>query len=125
MVRALFTVAECLQPAVIFIDEIDSILSARKAEGEAAMMWCRHRICLLQFCAGCGGMDLLWSCAGAAVASKRNRVHTTHHRFSRSNSAYGQNSSDDGWSAGQYWCQWLNRAHFTCCRQASTRPAAA
>lgn len=33
MVRALFTVAECLQPAVIFIDEIDSILSARKAEG--------------------------------------------------------------------------------------------
>ena len=34
MVRALFTVAECLQPAVIFIDEIDSILSARKAEGE-------------------------------------------------------------------------------------------
>ena len=36
MVRALFTVAECLQPAVIFIDEIDSILSARKAEGEPA-----------------------------------------------------------------------------------------
>lgn len=34
MVRALFTVAECLQPSVIFIDEIDSILSARISEGE-------------------------------------------------------------------------------------------
>ncbi|KAJ9506314.1 hypothetical protein QJQ45_005068 [Haematococcus lacustris] len=33
MVRALFTVAACLQPSVIFIDEIDSVLSARKAEG--------------------------------------------------------------------------------------------
>lgn len=33
MVRALFAVAAALQPAVIFIDEIDSILSARKAEG--------------------------------------------------------------------------------------------
>ena len=32
-VRALFTVAACVPPAVIFIDEIDSILSARKAEG--------------------------------------------------------------------------------------------
>ncbi|GFH17794.1 AAA-domain-containing protein, partial [Haematococcus lacustris] len=34
MVRALFTVAACLQPSVIFIDEIDSVLSARKAEGQ-------------------------------------------------------------------------------------------
>ena len=33
MVRALFAVAGCMQPAVIFIDEIDSILSARKSEG--------------------------------------------------------------------------------------------
>ena len=39
-VRALFTVAACVPPAVIFIDEIDSILSARKAEGA-----CRY-ICL-------------------------------------------------------------------------------
>eukprot|EP00891_Asterochloris_glomerata_P000599 jgi/Astpho2/599/e_gw1.00013.73.1_t len=34
MVRALFAVAGCMQPAVIFIDEIDSVLSARKSEGE-------------------------------------------------------------------------------------------
>ncbi|GIM10204.1 hypothetical protein Vretimale_13955, partial [Volvox reticuliferus] len=34
MVRALFALAGCLQPSVIFIDEIDSLLSARKAEGE-------------------------------------------------------------------------------------------
>ena len=33
MVRALFAVAGCMQPAVIFVDEIDSILSARKSEG--------------------------------------------------------------------------------------------
>lgn len=33
MVRALFAVAAALQPAVIFIDEIDSVLSARKADG--------------------------------------------------------------------------------------------
>lgn len=33
MVRALFAVAGCLQPSVIFIDEIDSVLSARKSEG--------------------------------------------------------------------------------------------
>ena len=36
MVRALFAVAGCMQPAVIFIDEIDSVLSARKSEGKVA-----------------------------------------------------------------------------------------
>ena len=34
MVRVLFAVAGWLAPAVIFIDEIDSLLSARKSEGE-------------------------------------------------------------------------------------------
>jgi len=37
MVRALFAVAGCMQPAVIFVDEIDSILSARKSEGTHAV----------------------------------------------------------------------------------------
>ncbi|KAG7985905.1 hypothetical protein I3843_03G051100 [Carya illinoinensis] len=34
LVRALFGVACCRQPAVIFVDEIDSLLSQRKSEGE-------------------------------------------------------------------------------------------
>ena len=34
LVRALFEMARELQPSIIFLDEIDSILSARKSEGE-------------------------------------------------------------------------------------------
>lgn len=34
LVRALFGVASCVQPAVIFVDEIDSLLSQRKEDGE-------------------------------------------------------------------------------------------
>ncbi|KAI4387700.1 hypothetical protein MLD38_000112 [Melastoma candidum] len=34
LVRALFGVAHCRQPAVIFVDEIDSLLSQRKSDGE-------------------------------------------------------------------------------------------
>ena len=34
LVRTLFTVASCLSPAVIFVDEIDSVLSARKSDGK-------------------------------------------------------------------------------------------
>ena len=41
MVRILFAVAQALQPTVIFIDEIDSILSARKSDG----MYASHRMC--------------------------------------------------------------------------------
>lgn len=34
LVRTLFTIAIAVQPSVVFVDEIDSILSARKSEGE-------------------------------------------------------------------------------------------
>jgi SpoVK/Ycf46/Vps4 family AAA+-type ATPase len=40
MVRALFAVATHLQPSVIFIDEIDSLLSARKADGAHVWSFC-------------------------------------------------------------------------------------
>jgi ATP-dependent Zn protease len=33
-VKVLFAVAGVMQPSVIFIDEIDSIMSARKADGK-------------------------------------------------------------------------------------------
>ncbi len=48
-VRALFAVAACLQPSVIFIDEIDSILSARKSDGAPGVLKCRAargRLCV-------------------------------------------------------------------------------
>lgn len=40
-VRALFAVAAHVAPAVIFIDEVDSLLSARKADGEPARVLSR------------------------------------------------------------------------------------
>ncbi|DBB14319.1 TPA: Fidgetin-like protein 1 [Trebouxia sp. C0006] len=36
---ALFAVAGCMQPAVIFVDEIDSTLSARRSDGEHEASW--------------------------------------------------------------------------------------
>ena len=52
MVRALFAVAAALQPAVIFIDEIDSVLSARKSEGQSLV------ICPGSLCAACRFLSL-------------------------------------------------------------------
>lgn len=46
MVRALFAVAGCMQPAVIFVDEIDSILSARKSEGAFGVVLHVHGDCV-------------------------------------------------------------------------------
>lgn len=42
-VRTLFAVSAWVQPAVIFIDEIDSILSSRKADGMATL---KRLVCL-------------------------------------------------------------------------------
>ncbi|KAL6764798.1 P-loop containing nucleoside triphosphate hydrolase protein [Haematococcus lacustris] len=61
MVRALFTVAACLQPSVIFIDEIDSVLSARKAEGEheASRRLKTEMLIQMDGCSGSGERRLL------------------------------------------------------------------
>lgn len=56
MVRALFAVAGALQPAVIFIDEIDSILSARKSEGAIHLVHMRcsiSAVCIISACVTC------------------------------------------------------------------------
>ena len=53
MVRALFAVAAALQPAVIFIDEIDSILSARKSEGLTTAELYTIVLCWLTFQSAC------------------------------------------------------------------------
>ena len=52
MVRCLFAVAAALQPAVIFIDEIDSILSARKSDGGALLCALPVQACCTAPCRG-------------------------------------------------------------------------
>ncbi len=51
--RALFAVATCLQPAIIFMDEIDAILSGRKDTGQHPDS-CKsaplHRMCSCYTC---------------------------------------------------------------------------
>lgn len=56
LVRALFQVAAELQPAIIFIDEVDSVLSARK-EGENEAMRRLKTEFLVQFDGVSGGSD--------------------------------------------------------------------
>lgn len=38
LVKALFTVAKAASPSVIFIDEVDSVLTARKSEGALSVV---------------------------------------------------------------------------------------
>ena len=52
MVRALFAVARCYQPAVIFIDEIDSLLSQR-SDTEHESSRCIKTEFLVQLVGGC------------------------------------------------------------------------
>ena len=72
MVRALFAVAGCLQPAVIFIDEIDSILSARKSDGR-----CYMPIKLTHLC-GCWSS----SCMLSVLNTDAGKLHSDTHMSS-------------------------------------------
>ena len=72
-VRALFAVAGAMQPSVVFIDEVDSILSARRAEGErcveAAEGW---------FGGGAVGLFDAYTSAGAPPRSPPKQQQPTN-----------------------------------------------
>lgn len=40
LVRTLFELARCMQPSVIFIDEVDALLSSRQSDGASAASPC-------------------------------------------------------------------------------------
>lgn len=40
LVRTLFTLARCMQPSVIFIDEVDALLSSRQGDGMSTVAVC-------------------------------------------------------------------------------------
>jgi SpoVK/Ycf46/Vps4 family AAA+-type ATPase len=58
-VRALFAVARCLQPAVIFIDEIDSILTQRSENDQEATRRLKTEFLIQLDGAACSGEDKL------------------------------------------------------------------
>lgn len=57
--RALFAVARCLQPAVIFIDEIDSILTQRSENDQEATRRLKTEFLIQLDGAACSGEDKL------------------------------------------------------------------
>ncbi|OAX78917.1 hypothetical protein ACJ72_06771 [Emergomyces africanus] len=67
LVRALFGLAKCMAPSIIFVDEIDSLLSARSASGEAEVSRRTKTEFLIQW------SDLQRAAAGREQSEKEKR----------------------------------------------------
>lgn len=58
LVRTLFEIARELQPAVIFLDEMDALLSTRSASENDASRRLKNQVCLLIYSNVIESMDL-------------------------------------------------------------------